>query len=154
MAAPQSCNFGWRISTAWSYQLVKDRLREAAETLNSLLELDPDGFSLPFLTTDGRTERGRAPSQLPRSDAVDRMCEVLTWMTWLEPDVARLAWTRAQGSSWKAMAFSLGVSVRTAQRQRRYAVSAILWRLHGRRIPRTWSRQFLLERVAALSRGI
>jgi len=123
---------GLPISPGWNCQCVEYRLLEAAETLNRMT--GPDW-------TDAR---------LPQ---INRMHEALSWLGWLQPDLARLMLSRAQCMSWKALAHCSGVSVRTAQRQYRYALSVIVWRLHGRNIPRTWSRQFLLARVATLSRG-
>jgi len=140
------------IHPAWNCQGVEDRVLEAGETLLRLADLDRHRACLPLLATTARTEGPHSPlSHLPE---VERMREALTWLGWLEPDVARLMLARAQGVSWKAVAHYFGISVRTAQRQRRYALSIILWRLHGRRIPHTWSRHFLLSRVAALSRGL
>jgi hypothetical protein len=135
------------IGQGWNCKRIEDRLCEARLTGQvgrcSML-------AVPM--TAGRVEcSGRPTEHLPE---VDRVNEVLAWLGWLEPDLARLMWTRAQGTSWKAIAHCLGISVRTAQRQHRYALSIIVWRLHGRRIPGTWSRRFLLDRVAALSRGI
>jgi hypothetical protein len=141
-------------TAGWTYQHVEDRVVEATEILRRIAERGLDGALPLWLTTTVRTDSmSPLAPHTPTPTALSRMHEVLSWLSWLEPDVARLTWARAQGVSWKSVAYRFGLSVRTAQRQRRYALGVILWRLHDRPIPRTWSRQFLLARVAALSRG-
>jgi hypothetical protein len=135
----------------WNTQRIEVCLRKAAEAVERLLDVER-----PW---------ARSPLQLPtrwivRSDPLiahwqdNRTYEVLAWLGWLETELARLAWSRARRMSWKTLAHYSGMSVRTAQRQHRYALSIIVWRLHGRPIPGTWSRRFLVDRVVALSRGI
>ena len=149
-----SCSAELPINPAWNCQRVEDRMLEAAETLNCLADLIRHREHSAALMTTGQMQDSNSPALgLPDPNKFSRMREVLTWLDWLEPDVARLMWARAQGVSWKGVAYRFGLSVRTAQRQRRYALGVILWCLHDRHIPRKWSRQFLLARVAALSRG-
>ena len=102
-----------------------------------------------FFEHDGH----RPPFDPPVRDAITRTDEVLGWLRWLEPDDARLIWARANGVPWKGIACRFGLSVRTAQRRHAHGLGVVVWRLHRRPIPSTWSRRFLLARVEALSRG-
>jgi hypothetical protein len=147
-----SCSTLFPIRPDWNRQRVEERVFEAAQTLMSLTDQERHRACSPGLMADTGIQGSGFQTSYPQP--VDRVREALRWLGWLDPDLARLTWARAQGVSWKAVAHCFGVSVRTAQRRRSYALGVIVWRLHGRPIPRTWSRQFLLARVVALSRGL
>ena len=145
---------------AWTPRVIEARLLDAAETLQRLADRAiPDSLiTWPEIFIDsGEVDAGAILHVRrlgpPGRNATTRMREVLTWLRWLKHDDARLTWSRAEGVQWKVIAARFGVSVRTAQRRWAHSLSVIVWRLHDRPVPRTWSRRFLLARVEALSRG-
>jgi hypothetical protein len=141
----------------WIAPAVEERLEEAADTLRRLPEERVRGYfsTWPPVIRDYWEAFGRGDVRLrlppPSAAAIDRMDEVLAWLSWLESDDARLVWTRAEGAPWKAICWRFGVSRATAHRRWQYSISVIVWRLNGRRVPAKRSREFLVERAQALS---
>jgi hypothetical protein len=45
------------------------------------------------------------------------MEETFTWLTWLEPDDARIVWLRAEGVRWKPICWRVGLYRQTAWRR-------------------------------------
>jgi Domain of unknown function (DUF6362) len=50
----------------------------------------------------------------PSPGAISRMEETFTWLTWLEPDDARIVWLRAENVPWKPICWRVGLSRKTA----------------------------------------
>ena len=61
------------------------------------------------------------------------MEEALPWLRWVEPEVAKLVWARAEGAPWKPICWRFAISRATADRRWKYGLSLIVWRLNGRR---------------------
>jgi hypothetical protein len=59
----------------------------------------------------------------------------ITWLKLLEPDDAKLAWTRAEGASQKAVCWRFGISRAIAHRRWGYGLCLIAWQLNGRPSP-------------------
>jgi hypothetical protein len=83
----------------------------------------------------------------PSPAAITRMEAAMEWLRCLEPDDAKLVWMRAEGARWKAVCVRFGISRATAHRRWEYAVAVIAWRLNGRVVPKTRSRQHLSRLV-------
>jgi len=142
----------------WTPALVEHRLIEAADVMKRLPPVRVQGYisSWPAILPEFSDLVGQEPT-LPRclapaANAVTRMDQTLEWLRWLEVEDAKLVWSRAEGKPWKVLACRFGLSVRTAQRRRDYALNLIAWRLCGRVQPATWSRRLLMERAQFLSR--
>ncbi len=147
-----------RCDNRWTASQVEERIEEAADTLRRLPEkrVQTARSSWPKFIQDCHDACGTEPTPLrrgpPAAAAIDRMDETLEWLRWLPPEDAKLVWARAEGMPWKAISWRFGFSERTAQRRWEYASNQISWRLNGRAIPKTWSRRFLMERIANLSK--
>ena len=141
----------------WTPELVAEQFEEAVDTLRRLPEerVRTARSGWPPILYDFWEKYGQEPARLrlgpPLGAAIDRMDITLDWLRWLEPEDAKLVWARAEGQPWKAISWRFGLPVRTAQRRWQYALSLVTWRLQGRSVPSTWSRRFLVERVAFAS---
>ncbi|MGQ0665167.1 MAG: DUF6362 family protein [Pseudomonadota bacterium] len=71
----------------------------------------------------------------PQAAANDRMDEALIWLSWLEPDDARLVWLRACAVYWKLITWRLGVGRTTAWRHWVAALGTVASRLDGAKTP-------------------
>jgi putative transposase len=71
----------------------------------------------------------------------------MLWLRWLEVDDARLVWLRANGKPWKPICWELGISRATANRRWRYGLAVMVWRLNGRRVPRTRSMGLVVSKA-------
>lgn len=81
----------------------------------------------------------------PSAAAISRMDGTLEWLRWLEPELGKLVWARAEGMPWKPICWRFGVSRATAHRRWVYGLSVIAWRLNGRRVPAKRSRRYVVE---------
>lgn len=139
--------------TEWTAELVEERLFEAADVMKRLPDTRVQGyFSLwPKIVPEFSDLIGREPERLrrppPSPEAISRMERTMPWLTWLEPEDAKLVWARAEGSRWKLICWRFAISRATAHRRWQYAVSLITWRLNGRQVPSKRSRRHLVERV-------
>ena len=142
--------------TEWTAELVEERLFEAADVMKRLPDTRVQGyFSLwPKIVPEFSDLVGREPERLrrppPSPEAISRMERTMPWLTWLEPEDAKLVWARAEGSRWKLICWRFGISRPTAYRRWRHALRLIAWRLHGRAVPIDCSRR----RFAQLSAGM
>ena len=137
----------------WTPSLVEERLVEAAGVLKWLPEERVQGyFSVwPEVVRSVHDAFGwhepvlRRPWPSPAS--IDRMDETISWLRWLEPDVAKIVWLRASGNRWKSICVEVGLQ-RTAVHQRYlFGHCVIAWRLNGRRVPRNRSRRYVIAMV-------
>jgi len=129
----------------WTPERVEARIEEAADTLRRLPEERVQGFvsTWPPVVRDfwdafgwEETRVRRGP---PQAGAIDRMDEALRWLSWLEPDDARIVWLRACGVHWKLITWRFGISRTTAWRNWAAALLSIAARLDAvadRRTPR------------------
>jgi len=88
----------------------------------------------------------------PSLAAIGRMEAALPWLSWLEPEDAKLVWARAEGTPWKMICWRFGISRATACRRWEYGLSLMTWRLNGRKAPAKRSREFLVARTRGASR--
>jgi hypothetical protein len=104
----------WTI-TEWTPQLVATCLLEAARTFQ---RTDPEALStFPILPTAA----GRAKPAL----------QALRWLQWLDALEGQIAWARANGRPWKAIAHRHGIDRTTAWRRWTCAMVMIAARLNG-----------------------
>jgi Domain of unknown function (DUF6362) len=99
--------------TGWTPALVAERLAEAADVLARLPEERIRGFYDLWPRILGAPCTGGGPAAA-MPEAIDRMDEALSWLTWLEPEERRLVWLRAEGRPWKAITAELCVCRTTA----------------------------------------
>ncbi len=137
----------------WTPSLVEERLVEAADVLKRLPEERVQGYfsAWPEIVRSVHDAFGWHDPVLkrpwPSPSSIDRMDETMTWLGWLEPDVAKIVWFRASGSRWKSICARVGLQ-RTAVHQRYlFGHCVIAWRLNGRRVPRNRSRRHVIALV-------
>ena len=137
----------------WTPSLVEERLVEAADVLKRLPEERVQGYfsAWPEIVRSVHDAFGWHDPVLkrpwPSPGSIDRMDETMTWLGWLEPDVAKIVWFRASGSRWKSICARVGLQ-RTAVHQRYlFGHCVIAWRLNGRRVPRNRSRRDVIAMV-------
>lgn len=121
----------------WTPKTVDERIEEAVDTLSRLPEERVRGFfsTWPPVVRDYWEAFGwdeacirRGP---PHPAAIDRMDEVLIWLTWLDAGDARLVWLRGCRTPWKLITLRFGVSRTTAWRNWVAALLTIAARLDG-----------------------
>jgi hypothetical protein len=143
--------------TEWTTELVEERLFDAADVLKRMPEQRIQGYfnTWPAIFRSFDDLVGQQPQPmrrpLPSAKAIDEMETVLQWLGWLEPDVAKLAWARAERTPWKEICWRFGISRAAANRRWEYAMSMITWRLVGRRMPVRLSRRRIVERLRSVS---
>lgn len=144
--------------TDWTRGMVEDRLIEAADVMKRLPAVRAKGYfsAWPTILPEFSDLVGREPPRLrrppPSPKAITRAEEAMLWLRWLELDDARLVWMRAEGARWREICERFGVVRATACRRWEYALWVIAWRLDGRPLPKTWSRERLIERARATKR--
>ncbi|MEO5337981.1 MAG: DUF6362 family protein [Magnetospirillum sp. WYHS-4] len=126
----------------WTAKMVEDRIEEAADTLRRLPEQKVQGFfgTWPPVVRDFWEAFGWEEARIrrgpPQPGAIDRMDEVMIWLTWLEADDARIVWLRACRTPWKLITWRFGMSRTTAWRNWVAALLTIAARLDGASTPR------------------
>lgn len=137
--------------TAWTREMVEDRVIEAAEVLRHMPGPRLGGYfsTWPdiFRTFGDLVGQEPTPMRRPRPSpaAITRMEEAITWNRFLERDDAALMWARADGTPWKEICWRFGISRATANRRWEYALSVIAWRLNGRRVPLKRSMEYVVR---------
>lgn len=137
---------------------VEERLAEAADILRRLPESRVQGHAStwPPYVREYWESYGVAEVKLrrppPSAAAITRMDEALPWLTWLDPVDARIVWLRANGDRWKVICWSVGMQRSAVHQHWLYGLCVIAWRLQGRTVPVKRSRQFLIDRMQAVSR--
>jgi hypothetical protein len=99
--------------TAWTPELVAERLAEAVDVLSRLPDERVGGFYDLWPRLVGATDRGATPAAAA-PEAIDRMDEALAWLSWLDHEERRLVWLRAEGVPWKRITHRLGIGRTTA----------------------------------------
>lgn len=137
----------------WTPLMVEERLAEAADVLKRLPPVKVQGYySLwPRYIYEFADLVGQEPPQLrlppPSAASITRMDEAMEWLTWLEPDDARIVWLRASGRRWKAICCIVGLCRAAAHEHWLYAIYVIAWRLNGGRSLRSDSKRLLIRRI-------
>lgn len=114
---------------------VEARFEEAAATLRRLPDSRVPGYfnTWPLIVRSVYETYGWEPARMPRiapsPAAISRMEETFTWLSWLEPDDARIVWLRAEGVRWKQICWRLGITRTTAWRRWVAALVTISTRL-------------------------
>lgn len=134
----------------WTRADVEARLESAAYVMH-FMPKDKPGWSTKawptyqhdFSDKVGQPPEGRRPRPSPRS--ISEAEAAMLWLRWLDVEDAKLVWARADGTPWKPICWKFGVSRATARRRWEYALSVIVWRLNGRRVPRKRSREFVIS---------
>jgi len=138
----------------WTRADVEARLESAARVMRAQPRVGPQGtfnawpaYFHEFADKVGQQPEMRRPLPSPR--AVTEAEEAMLWLRWLEVDDARLVWARVSGAEWKAITWRFGISRATATRRWVYALSVIVWRLNGKRVPKKRSMQFVIDGARA-----
>ncbi|EME69975.1 hypothetical protein H261_10512 [Paramagnetospirillum caucaseum] len=137
---------------------VEERLAEAADILRRLPESRVQGHASawPPYVREYWESYGVAEVKLrrppPSAAAITRMDEALPWLTWLDPTDAKIVWLRANGDRWKVICWSVGMQRSAVHQHWLYGLCVIAWRLRGQAVPVKRSRQFLIDRMQAVSR--
>lgn len=140
----------------WTVEMVEDRLVEAAVVTRRLPSVRVPGYfnTWPKMVVEFADRVGQLPEPMrlppPSAAAIGRMEEALTWLRWLEADDAKLVWARADRTPWKAICWRFGIARATANRRWQYGLSAIAWRLNGRKLPTKRSKRY----VTAMAAGV
>jgi hypothetical protein len=143
----------------WTVARIEERLSEAADVMRRLPQVKVQGYfsTWPAIFHDFADRIGREPSRLkrppPAPDAITRAEDALLWLRWLEVDESRLVWMRAEGARWREICQRFGIARATAHRRYAYALAVIMWRLERRSLPKSWSREYFIERVRVPAKG-
>ena len=92
--------------TAWTTNMVEDRLLEAADVLTRLPDVRVHGYYglWPKMILQFSDLVGQEPPKLrrppPSPDSITRMEQTMPWLTWLEPQDAKLV-CPAQGPVYR-----------------------------------------------------
>ena len=139
----------------WTPTMVEERMAEAASVLDRLPEERIQGYcsAWPEVVRNVHEAFGwHDPVMMrpwPSPAAIDRMDETLTWLKWLEPDIAKIVWMRATGARWKQICWAVGLQRSAAHQRYLFGHCVIARRLSGRRVPRNRSRQSVIDMVRA-----
>ncbi|MBN9568999.1 MAG: helix-turn-helix domain-containing protein [Alphaproteobacteria bacterium] len=125
------------MTEAFTPTQIEDRMEEAARTLRRLP--NPPG-STPRGHKSGWPEyvqeRGAYGYNetririVPSARDIKHMEECFEWLSWLEPDDARIVWSRAEGMRWRQIGIRAGCVRQTAWRRWVAALVVISKRLN------------------------
>ena len=99
--------------------------RELPETLKTWSKVTHPGLDMHFDAKRASRSRPLSPRAMAQRKAA------LCWLQWLDDDVQRMAWDRANGRPWKAIAHAHGVDRSTAWRRWTCAMVMIAARLNA-----------------------
>ena len=127
-----------KIKEEWNYEIVADRLEEAARVLKRMPPVKVQGYfsSWPQIIyekgdlADQEPKLTKRPAPDPK--AISRMEETLGWTVGLPPLDAKIVWMRAYKISWKVICSKVGLCRKIAFRHRRYGLQMIAWKLDGK----------------------
>jgi hypothetical protein len=135
----------------WTRAMVADRLELAADVMNSLPGVRPQGYfnAWPeyfhtFADQVGQEPRMRKPLPSPRM--ITEADAAMLWLRWVEKDIARILWARANRTAWKGICWEHGISRAAANRRHEYGLAVIVWRLNGKTPPKKRSMQYVIQR--------
>ena len=138
----------------WTAKMVEERLVDAAQVMRRLPPVRVPGYfnTWPKMVVEFADRVGQHPEPMrlppPSTAAITRMEETVGWLRWLEGEDAKLVWSRADRTPWKAICWEFGIARATANRRWQYGLSVIAWRLNGRRLPLKRSRRFVFAVTA------
>ena len=119
----------------WTPRLVAAFLADAAQGLRRLQNADIDEVlkTCPKVLHQVLSIQAAAASTSPPSSprAVAQAQAALRWLQWLDDDLGSLAWDRANGMPWKAIAHARGFDRSTAWRRWTCAKVTIAARLNA-----------------------
>jgi hypothetical protein len=136
----------------WTIARVQDRLELAADVMKSLPAVRPQGYfnAWPeyfhgFADQVGQEPRMRKPLPSPRM--ISEADAAMLWLRWIERDIARILWARANRKAWKGICWEHGISRAAANRRHEYGLAVIVWRLNGKTPPKKRSMQYVIQRA-------
>jgi hypothetical protein len=143
--------------TEWTPSLVEERLAEAAYVLKRLPEEKVQGYfsTWPTMLYEFSDLVGQEPKPmrvLPSPAAISRMEETLSWTVGLDPIDGKIVWMRAYGERWKTICWTVGLQRSAAHQHWLYALCVIAFRLNGRRLSRSHSKQKVIALAGATKR--
>lgn len=108
-----------------SVRQVEERLEEAAITLRRLPNPPGSGAkgfgsSWPDYVRDAKHAYGYHEARMrviPNPGEIARMEECIAWLSWLEPEDARIVWLRAENLRWRQVCIRAGCHRQTAWRR-------------------------------------
>jgi hypothetical protein len=141
----------------WTPSLVEERLAEAAYVLKRLPEEKVQGYfsTWPTMLYEFSDLVGQEPKPmrvLPSPAAISRMEETLSWTVGLDPTDGKIIWMRAYGERWKTICWTVGLQRSAAHQHWLYALCVIAFRLNGRRLNRSHSKQKVIALAGAAKR--
>jgi hypothetical protein len=141
----------------WTPSLVEERLAEAAYVLKRLPEEKVQGYfsTWPTMLYEFSDLVGQEPKPmrvLPSPAAISRMEETLSWTVGLDPIDGKIIWMRAYGERWKTICWTVGLQRSAAHQHWLYALCVIAYRLNGRRLNRSHSKQKVIALAGAAKR--
>jgi hypothetical protein len=119
---------------AWTPRLVAAFLADAAQMLRHLQNTDIDEVlkTCPKVLYRPSIQAAAGSASPPLSPRIVAQIQVaLRWLQWLDQDVRSLAWDRANGMPWKAIAHARGIDRSTAWRRWTCAMITIAARLNA-----------------------
>ena len=141
----------------WTPSLVEERLAEAAYVLKRLPEEKVQGYfsTWPTMLYEFSDLVGQEPKPmrvLPSPAAISRMEETLSWTVGLDLIDGKIIWMRAYGERWKTICWTVGLQRSAAHQHWLYALCVIAFRLNGRRLNRSHSKQKVIALAGAAKR--
>ena len=143
--------------TEWTPSLVEARLAEAAYVLKRLPKEKVQGYfstwpKMLYEFSDLVGQEPRPMRVLPSPAAISRMEETLSWTVGLDPIDGKIIWMRAYGERWKTICWAVGLQRSAAHQHWLYALCVIAFRLNGRRLNRSHSKQKVIALAGAAKR--
>ena len=140
------------MSDEWTRAMVANRLELAAEVMNSLPPVRPQGYvsSWPeYVSTfaDQVGQEARMKKPLPSPGMITQADEAMLWLRWVDKDIGQVLWARANRKAWKGICWQHGISRATANRRFDYGLAVIVWKLKGKTVPRKRSMEFVIEQT-------
>ncbi len=125
----------------WTVTAVEERLCEAVDTLKRVPvpDIQRNVTRWPDFIHDSREAYGYAAIRVRLApaapDAITRLDETLIWLGWLPRDAQRVLWSRANGFSWRKIAYFVGKAPNTCRAWYLAALHLIATRLNEAAVP-------------------
>ena len=103
----------------WSESEIEARIEEAVDTLKRVPvpDIQRSVTMWPEFVHDAHEAYGygefRPPRRPAAPDAISRLDETLNWLRWLPRPAQRILWSRANGFSWRRIAYFVGKAPNT-----------------------------------------